>query len=364
MTDRTKYSEVKAVLAGRSAERPLLIAGPCSVENEEDMLRVAQGCKAAGAAMLRGGVWKPRTQPGGFEGVGAEALGWLVEAGRSTGLPVTTEVGNRQHTRMAVDAGVDALWIGARSTTNPFAVQEIADTLKELGTDIPVLVKNPVIPDVNLWEGAIGRIRNAGISTVVAVHRGFGVQSDGTYRNPPLWRIPIELHRRNPELLILHDPSHTGGRSELVAPLAQHALDMGFDGLMIECHLDPKRAMSDAAQQVTPIELADIMLHLVLRRETHSDSELEKMRSEIDELDSELMRVLGQRLEVCRQIGRYKAGRDMSVVQDERYASLISERLTQGESLGLGEKFTRRLLQLIHEESVRQQIEIVNQQSS
>lgn len=310
--------------------------------------------------MLRGGVWKPRTQPGGFEGIGADALKWLVNAGRSVGLPVMTEVGNRQHTLMAINAGVDAIWIGARTTTNPFAVQEVADTLKELGADIPVLVKNPVIPDVNLWEGAIERIRKAGVTTIAAVHRGFGVQTDGTYRNPPLWRIPIELHRRNPGLVILHDPSHTGGRAELVAPLSQQALDMGFDGLMIECHPEPARALSDAAQQVTPSELSAIMSELVLRRTSHSDSELEKMRGEIDELDSELMRLLGERLEVCRRIGQYKAERDMSVVQDSRYASLISERLAQSEALGLGEKFTRRLLQLIHEESVRQQIEIVN----
>lgn len=344
------------------AVRPVVIAGPCSAESEQQMLETARGLKAAGIRIFRAGVWKPRTRPGGFEGIGAPALEWLSKVKRETGMLTATEVANRSHVRQAVDAGVDALWIGARTSANPFAVQEIADTLAEYPQErrdsLAVLVKNPVNPDLELWIGAIARINGAGVRRIGAVHRGFSAYGKHIYRNPPKWRIPIEFHRRLPEVPLFCDPSHIGGKRELVAPIAQQALDMNYDGLIIESHCRPECALSDAAQQVTPEELRSILGALEDRRSVMTTESLNQLREQIDRLDDELLEVLAKRMRVADEIGRYKLEHGMPVVQKERYADLMQRRVTMGEELGLEAEFTRSILSVIHEESVRRQLQV------
>ena len=340
--------------------RPIIIAGPCSAESEEQVLETARGLRQAGISIFRAGIWKPRTRPGGFEGVGVVGLPWLRRVKEETGMLTATEIANRCHAEAAIDAGIDILWIGARTSANPFAMQEVADVLNERGFNGPVLVKNPVNPDLDLWIGALQRLYNAGIRRLGAIHRGFTAYGQHIYRNLPQWHIALELRRRLPELPIITDPSHIGGKREMVAPLSQQALDMGFDGLIIESHCNPDCAWSDAAQQITPDVLQLILSTLVLREQTESTENLAMMRREIDRIDNELLEVLSRRMRVCREIGRYKKEHSMPVVQAKRYGDIMTDRVNMAVDLHMGAEFMRTVLSAVHEESVRQQINILN----
>lgn len=340
---------------------PIVMSGPCSAETEDQVMKTARQLALGGIKIFRAGIWKPRTKPGGFEGVGAEGLKWLKRVKEETGMLVATEVATRNHVKEALAAGIDILWIGARTSANPFAVQEIADTLKEEGADVPVLVKNPVNPDLELWIGALERIYNAGIRRLGAIHRGFSFYGKTIYRNPPQWHIPIELHRRIPELPIIIDPSHMGGKRELVGPIAQEALDMRFPGLMIESHCDPDCAWSDKNQQVTPEILKLILGSLVVRNSEQTTESLQALRQQIDKVDTELLDLYNKRMEIAREIGKYKKEHSMPVVQESRYDDLIKNRVSAAVEMGMSADFMKTVLQAIHEESVRQQINILNQ---
>ena len=339
-------------------QRPIVIAGPCSAETEEQVMETAQQLAMKGCHNFRAGVWKPRTKPGGFEGNGEKALPWLQRVKKETGMLVSTEVATPEHVELALKYDVDILWIGARTSANPFAMQALADSLK--GVDVPVLVKNPVNPDLELWIGALERINQAGIKRLGAIHRGFSSYEKKIYRNAPMWQIPIELHRRIPELPIISDPSHIGGRRELIAPLCQQAMDLGFDGLIIESHCDPDKAWSDAKQQVTPDVLDYILSLLVIRDENTSTEGITQLRKQIDELDNEIMDVLARRMKVCREIGEYKKTHNMTVLQTNRYNEILNKRGAQGTLTGMDAEFIARVFENIHEESVRQQMEIIN----
>lgn len=354
---QTQYVIEPLRLDGIDNERPIIISGPCSAESEAQMLATAHGVAKTGVKIFRAGIWKPRTRPGGFEGVGAPGLAWLQKVKQETGMLVTTEVANRVHVQAALEAGIDLLWVGARTSANPFAVQEIADALRST-PDVPVLVKNPVNPDLELWIGALQRLYNAGIHRLGAIHRGFSAYGQHLYRNDPQWHIPIELHRRLHGLTILCDPSHMGGKRELIAPLSQQALDMGFDGLMIESHCDPDGALSDKNQQITPESLSVILTSLV-KRDTHQSTEsLSLLRRRIDRCDTELLELLNRRMRVCREIGLFKKEHNMQVVQAQRYDDIMRERCDQARELGMSPDFMGVVMQAIHEESVRQQIEV------
>ena len=347
-------------LEGIDPQKPFLIAGPCSAETEEQVIQTATELAANGVKIFRAGIWKPRTKPGGFEGVGIEGLQWLKKVKELTGMYTSTEVATKQHVEAALEAGVDLLWIGARTSANPFAMQEIADALQEASADVPVLIKNPVNPDLELWIGAMQRIYNAGIKRIGAIHRGFSAYGKHLYRNLPQWHIPIELRRRMPNLPIICDPSHIGGKRELVAPISQQALDMGFDGLIIESHCDPDCAWSDKSQQVTPDVLNFIVNTLVLRDESHTTESLTLLRQQIDTLDNELLEVLNKRMRVSREIGQYKKEHRMPVLQAGRYDDIIQSRVKLAMEMGMSSDFMKSVLAAIHEESVRQQIEILN----
>ena len=335
-------------------ERPFVIAGPCSAETEEQVMNTARQLAMKGCHIFRAGVWKPRTKPGGFEGNGEKALPWMAQVKQETHMLMATP----DHVELALKYGMDLLWIGARTTANPFAMQALADALK--GVDIPVFVKNPVNPDLELWIGAMERINQAGIRRLAAIHRGFSSFEQKIYRNAPMWQIPIELHRRIPELPIICDPSHIGGKRELIAPLCQQAMDLGFDGLIVESHCDPDKAWSDAKQQVTP-EVLDYILSLLIIRDEHVQTEdLQQLRKQIDALDNQLMELLAKRMQVCREIGNYKREHNMTVLQASRYNEILEKRGVQGSLTGMSPEFVAKVFENIHEESVRQQIEIVN----
>ena len=335
-------------------ERPFVIAGPCSAESEEQVMTTAKQLAMFGCHNFRAGVWKPRTKPGGFEGHGEPALVWLQQVKKETKMQVATP----EHVELCLKYGIDILWVGARTTANPFAMQALADSLK--GVDVPVLVKNPVNPDLELWIGALERLNQAGVKRMAAIHRGFSSYDKKIYRNAPMWQIPIELHRRIPELPIFSDPSHMGGRRELIAPLCQQAMDLGFDGLIVESHCDPDKAWSDAKQQVTPDVLDYILSLLVIRDENTSTEGITTLRKQIDELDNQLMELLAKRMRVCREIGHYKKEHNMTVLQTSRYNEILDKRGAQGSLLGMGPEFVAHVFESIHEESVRQQIEIIN----
>ncbi len=342
---------------------PLLISGPCSLETEQQTLETAKLlAKDPRVFVYRGGVWKPRTRPGSFEGVGSIGLKWLQLVKRETGLPVGTEVANAQHTEEALKAGLDVVWIGARSTASPFVVQEIADVVK--GSNAVVMIKNPVNPDVQLWVGAIERIYQAGIKSIVAIHRGFTPFRDTVYRNYPNWKTVIELRRLLPNLPIICDPSHIAGKRELLFEISQKAFDMGMEGLMIESHIDPSCALSDAAQQVTPADLAKLLDKLVIRHQTANNPEFENrldmLRSRIDAIDSELLEMLSSRVEIVKEIGKYKKENNVTALQINRWSQLMENRVDTGKKLDLNETFVKILFQLIHEDSVRMQTEIMD----
>jgi chorismate mutase len=352
-------SDIKPIkFCGVDSKRPVVIAGPCSAETEEQVMETAKDLAKNGVRIFRAGIWKPRTKPGGFEGVGSVGLTWLQEVKKETGMLVATEVANKQHVEEALNAGVDVLWIGARTSANPFAMQEIADSL--VGADVPVLVKNPVNPDLELWIGAMQRIYNAGIRQIGAIHRGFSAYGKHLYRNMPQWHIPIELRRRMPELTLICDPSHIGGKRELVAPLSQQAMDMGFDGLIIESHCDPDSAWSDKSQQVTPEVLNFIINMLVVRDTTQTTESLTLLRQQIDQIDNDLLEALSKRMRISREIGQYKKEHSMPVVQTGRYDDILNSRAAAAEELGMNGDFMKTVYQAIHEESVRQQIEVLN----
>lgn len=339
-------------------ERPLVIAGPCSAETEEQVMTTARQLADKGCRMFRAGVWKPRTKPGGFEGQGETALPWLQNVKKSTGMLVATEVATPEHVELALKYGIDILWIGARTSANPFAMQALADSLK--GMDVPVLVKNPVNPDLELWIGALERINQAGVTRLAAIHRGFSSYDKKIYRNLPMWQIPIELRRRFPSLPIMCDPSHIGGSRELVAPLCQQAMDLGFDGLIVESHCSPDSAWSDAKQQVTPDVLDYILSLLVIRDEKVTTEGIHVLRKQIDELDNQLIELLAKRMRVCREIGQYKKEHNMTVLQTSRYNEILDKRGAQGALCGMSADFIRSVFEEVHEESVRQQMEIIN----
>jgi chorismate mutase len=347
-------------------QKPLLIAGPCSAETEEQMLSTAGQLAAYYPnSIFRAGIWKPRTRPNTFEGIGDIGLQWMKLVKKETGLLTATEVANAEHVEKCLEAGIDILWIGARTTVNPFSVQEIADALK--GTDIPVFVKNPINPDVQLWAGALERVNNAGIKKLAAVHRGFHTFDNGPFRNSPKWELAIELKTACPGLPVICDPSHISGSPELIPYIAQKAMDLDMDGLMIETHIDPSSALSDAKQQVTPFQLKEIMNDLNIRTSFIDDLEfrnkLEELRNLIRNLDNDLLEIMAKRMSVSSQIGEYKRDNNVTILQVAHWKKLVEESLSTGLILGLPNDFIKGLYQLIHDESIRRQTEVMNKKA-
>ena len=340
------------------SSRPLIIAGPCSAESERQVLETAEMLRQlTPARIFRAGVWKPRTKPGGFEGIGEPALRWIEKVRENFSLPVATEVAVPRHVRATADHNIDLLWIGARTSADPFAMQDLADAIGRLCPDTPVLVKNPVVADLELWIGAIERLRDAGVKHIGAIHRGFRSLGHDVYRNHPRWSVPLELRRRLPDLPIINDPSHIGGSRQLIAPLAQKAMDMGFDGLIVETHINPDEALSDKEQQLTPKDFADILSNLKFRSPTTCNSEpIEQYRMQIDQLDTELLEILARRMAVSREIGEYKRAHGIPVVQTERYENILLSRIASGRDLGMSREFIERIFSSIHEESIQNQL--------
>jgi len=348
----------------QSAQKPFLIAGPCSAESREQVLETAQALQQLPVQLFRAGVWKPRTRPGYFEGMGAVALPWLQEVKKTTGLPVAIEVAEPAHIELALEHDIDVLWIGARTTVNPFQIQRLADALK--GVKVPVMVKNPVNPDAELWLGAIERFERAGVAEVAAIHRGFSsYKAASAYRNSPNWPVPIELRRRRPELTIINDPSHISGRADRVAEVAQKAMDMGFDGLMIETHPNPAVALSDAAQQITPEGLRQLLAQLVIRSEHRANSsssdELDYLRQQMDSLDAEVIDLLARRMELTERMGIVKKDLGLTAYQPDRWRDIVTTRGGRAEALNMDKEFIVALYEKIHHHSVKRQLEIMQQ---
>ena len=338
---------------------PLILAGPCSIESEPQILATAQAlAKIPEIKFLRGGIWKPRTRPDAFEGRGEEGLMWLREAKRETGLPTATEVATPAHVELALKYEVDALWIGARTVVNPFSVQQLADALK--GVDVPVFIKNPVSPDLNLWLGAFERFQKAGVKQLAAIHRGFSYYKESSYRNFPMWEIPIELTQRL-NVPMITDVSHICGRRDLLLPTAQKALDLATDGLMIECHINPAEALTDAKQQVTPEELKQLISNLAFRsKKTCSvERDLANLRGEIDDIDGELLQLLARRMEVSAQIGEYKKNHNVTVVQMDRWKKILADHVATGADLGLDNELVTEIFEAIHQASIKRQSHIM-----
>ena len=346
-------------------KRPLLIAGPCSAESEIQIMETARGLKSMGVSVFRAGIWKPRTHPNTFEGVGTPGLKWLQRVKNELGMKICTEVASEKHIFDCMKFGVDMVWIGARTTANPFLVQEIADALKD--TDIPVLVKNPVNPDLDLWIGALERLNQAGVKKLGVIHRGFSTSEKILYRNRPDWQIAIELRTRYPELPFFCDPSHMGGAKEYIQEISQTSLDLGLDGLMIESHCDPTCALSDARQQLTPKELEEMMQHLTVR-ENDSDSpeyreNIHQLRAKIDVIDDSLLYLLSSRMDISRQIGEYKKENNIAILQTSRWDSILEKVVARGAELGLPEKFLSTVFNAIHDASVQVQNSILTEDS-
>jgi chorismate mutase len=341
---------------------PLIISGPCSAESEEQVLKTVKEITASTdkVSMIRAGIWKPRTRPNSFEGVGAIGLPWVKNAAKNVNLPVTIEVANAEHVELALRNDIDVLWIGARSTVSPFIVQEIAEALK--GVDVPVLIKNPVNPDLELWLGAIERFAAVGLKKLGVIHRGFSTYEKSVYRNPPMWEIPIELRRRFPNITILVDPSHMGGSRDLIYPISQQCMDMGFDGLMIESHTAPDKAWSDAKQQITPQRLADILNQLIVRQPTMATDEfhtLHELRAKIDRIDDYIIEMLAERMGISEQIGLFKKENGFAIHQSERWARIVKRALEKGTLGGLTEDFILKLFQQVHNESIVHQSKVM-----
>jgi chorismate mutase len=347
--------------------RPFLIAGPCSAETEEQVMETArQLAKLNKISVFRAGIWKPRTRPDSFEGVGIEGLAWLRQVKQETGLLVGTEVANEKHVYEALKYGVDMLWIGARTSVNPFTVQEISDALK--GVDVMVLVKNPINPDIELWIGAIERIARAGITRIGAIHRGFSSYEKTLYRNQPNWQLPIELRRRIPDIPIICDPSHIGGARAYIHEISQKAMDLNFDGLMIESHINPSKALSDAAQQLTPNDLQELLSRLIFRNPDTSDPKLidvlGELRQRIDVYDEHLLDILEQRMKVAETIGQYKKENNITILQSTRWDEIIKKVIAKGHNKGLSAEFIDSIFKSIHQESINHQMKVMNEDIS
>jgi chorismate mutase len=354
--------ELRTWLDDMKLDHPLVIAGPCSAETEEQVLRIAHELKDSDVNYFRAGIWKPRTRPGMFEGVGEIGLRWLKKVKEETGMKTCTEVANAAHVKLAIENDVDLLWIGARSTVSPFIMQEIADALQ--GTDKIVLVKNPVNPDLALWLGGIERLYKAGIKNLGAIHRGFSTYEKTKYRNIPEWQIAVEFQNKFPDLPLINDPSHITGNREMIFDVCQTALDLNFDGLMVETHFDPDNAWSDAAQQVTPEKLKQIMKDLKIRKETNTEAEyqrsLDNLRAQINVADNQLVELLGKRMKVSDQIGALKKDKNVAVLQSKRWNEILGNMILEGESNGLSEEFILRMFKAIHQESINHQEKVIN----
>lgn len=358
-TEQTVNEKVQAVWN----KRPLIISGPCSAETEDQVLQTAQRLAATGKVdMLRAGIWKPRTKPGMFEGVGAKGLPWLQQAKKLTGLPVTVEVATAKQVQDALTFEVDVLWIGARTTVNPFSVQEVADALR--GVDVPVLIKNPVNPDMELWSGAVERVARAGIKQIGLIHRGFSSYGNTEYRNAPMWHLAIDMKLKYPDMPFINDPSHICGRRDILLDTMQKAIDLDYDGFIIESHIDPDNAWSDAKQQVTPERLAEMLNSIIWRREDVNSDEyhaaLEKLRQQINQLDDELMQILSQRMKIAEQIGTYKKNNNITILQTNRWNEIIERATKKGEKIGLSKEFITRYFDAVHMESINHQKKVLD----
>jgi len=358
-SQQTQQSSVQAAWN----KRPLIISGPCSAETEEQVLATAQRLANTGKVdMLRAGIWKPRTKPGMFEGIGAKGLPWLQQAKKITGLPTTVEVATGKQVEDALTFDVDVLWVGARTTVNPFSVQEVADALR--GVNVPVLIKNPINPDLELWQGAVERISRAGIKQVGLIHRGFSAYGNTEFRNAPMWHLAIEMKRRLPELPIINDPSHICGRRDILQSIAQKAIDLEFDGLMIESHIDPDNAWSDAKQQITPEVLAEMLDSIIWRKEDVPSpsfhAALDKLREQINHIDDELMQLIGQRMNIAEKIGEYKKNNNVTILQTSRWNEILEKATKKGSKLGLSDEFVVKYMDAIHMESINRQNKIMN----
>jgi chorismate mutase len=354
---------VQEILQEKWNKRPLIISGPCSAETEEQVIETATRLANTGKVdMLRAGIWKPRTRPGSFEGIGTKGLPWLQRARKITGLPTAIEVATGKQVEDALHFDVDVLWIGARTTVNPFSVQEVADALR--GAKVPVLIKNPINPDLELWIGAVERVAKAGISQIGLIHRGFSSYGNTEYRNAPMWHLAIEMKRRNPGMMLINDPSHICGRRDILLDVAQKAIDLDYDGLMIESHIDPDNAWSDAKQQITPEQLSELLGEIIWRKEDINSEEyhaaLEKLRQQINHLDDELMQVLGQRMKIAEKIGQYKKDNSITILQTNRWNEILDRAFTKGEKLGLSQEFITKYFDAVHMESISHQTKIMN----
>ncbi len=350
------------LLPGIDPKRPIVISGPCSAETEEQVMTTAKQLHDRGVKIFRAGIWKPRTRPGAFEGIGTPGLVWLKRVKNELGMYTATEVATAKHVAEAIKYGVDILWIGARTSANPFAVQEIADALE--GSDMPVLIKNPVNPDLDLWIGGIERLYLAGIRKLGVIHRGFSSSDKKIYRNLPMWHIPIELRRRYENIPMFCDPSHIGGKRELISSISQQAMDLNFDGLIIESHCDPDNAWSDKDQQVTP-DILDYILNLLVIRDMNQTTEsLSELRKQIDEIDDEMLSILSKRMRISREIGTFKKEHNMQILQTARYSEILEDRIKQAVSFGIDGDCMQKILEAIHEESIRQQMEVMNKNNT
>ena len=361
--EATAVKSAKEILQAAWNKRPLIISGPCSAETEEQTVETAVRLAKTGKVdMLRAGIWKPRTRPGSFEGIGTKGLPWLQQARKLTGLPVAVEVATAKQVEDALHFDVDVLWIGARTTVNPFSVQDVADALR--GVDVPVLIKNPINPDIELWTGAVERVAKAGISQIGLIHRGFSSYGNTEYRNAPMWHLAIEMKRRTPGMLMINDPSHISGRRDILQDVAQKAIDLDMDGLIIESHIDPDKAWSDAKQQITPERLAELLDGIKWRHETTTEKDfitaLEKLREQINHIDDELIQLLGQRMKIADQIGRYKKDNNITILQTNRWNEILEKAFTKGEKLSLSKEFITKYYDAVHMESINHQNKIMN----
>lgn len=354
---------MKSSIMEKWNKRPLIISGPCSAETEEQVVQTAMALASTGQVdVLRAGIWKPRTKPGMFEGIGVKGLPWLVKARKETGLPVAVEVATGRHVENALQFEIDMLWVGARTTVNPFSVQEVADALK--GTDVPVLIKNPINPDIELWSGGIERLLKAGVKQVGMIHRGFSNYGNTEFRNAPMWHLPIEMKRRFPDMLLICDPSHICGNRTGLQNVAQESIDLGFGGLMIESHLDPDNAWSDAKQQITPEVLSAMLQSLIWRDETTHEKEflnaLAKLREQINQIDDELLSLIGQRMKIADKIGLFKKENKITILQTNRWNEILAKAFVKGDKYNLSKDFVTKYLDAIHMESINHQNKIMN----
>lgn len=360
---QTQTKPMKEIMQEKWKKRPLIISGPCSAETEDQVLETATRLAKTGKVdILRAGIWKPRTKPGMFEGIGMKGLPWMAQAKKITGLPITVEVATAKHVEDALHFDVDMLWIGARTTVNPFSVQEICDAVR--GVDIPVLIKNPINPDLELWCGGIERLQKVGVKQVGMIHRGFSNYGNTEFRNAPMWHLPIEMKRRFPEMLLICDPSHICGNRTLLQSVSQKSIDLDFDGLMIESHIDPDNAWSDAKQQITPERLAQMLDELIWRSENTDEKEfltaLATLREQINHIDDELLVLIGQRMKIADKIGAYKKDNNITILQTNRWNDILEKAYKKGEKLGLGKEFITKYFDAIHLESINHQNKIMN----